>query len=73
MINLRLKYLQLLAVTGRQSQILEQIKQEDYPLDESLDICKHHGVIDAEAYLLVRSGGEGEIGTAIKLYFKVPN
>ena len=38
-----------------------------------MTICRKFGVIDAEAYLLVKSGGEGEVSSAIKLYFQVRN
>lgn len=47
MLELRLRYLELLAVTGRQQQILEEVRKENYPLDESLQICRKFGIIDA--------------------------
>ena len=71
MLGLRLRFLELLAITGRQQQIIEEVRKENYPLDESLRICRKFGVIDAQAYLLVKSGGEGEVSEAILLYFKV--
>jgi hypothetical protein len=64
-------YLSLLAITGRHHLILMEVKSEKYPLDAALTLCQHYGVIDAEAYLLVRSGGHGSLAQAIKLYFEV--
>lgn len=71
MLGLRLKFLRLLAITGRQNEILVEVQKESYPLDSSLEICRKYGVMDAEAYLLVKSGGEGEVASAIRLYFAV--
>ena len=47
MLGLRLRFLELLAITGRQQQIIEEVRKENYPLDESLRICRKFGVIDA--------------------------
>jgi hypothetical protein len=36
--------------------ILQEVQKWDYPLDEALRLCKQHGVMDATAYLLERTG-----------------
>ncbi len=45
--------------------------KENYPLDESINICKKYEVLEAYAYLLVKSGGTGNIEAAIRVYFKI--
>lgn len=33
MIRLRLRFLELLAMTGRQHEVIEEVRKENYPLD----------------------------------------
>ena len=47
MLGLRLRYLELLAGTGQQWRVLEEVRKENYPLDDSLKICRKFGIMDA--------------------------
>jgi len=55
--TLKIKYLELLAITGNYSNILTELQKENYPLDESMEICRRYDVLEAVGYLLVKSGG----------------
>lgn len=60
-----------MALTGNPDIILEELMKENYPLDESLEICKKYDVLEAYAYLLVKSGATGHIEAAIRVYFNL--
>ena len=47
MLGLRLRYLELLAGTGQQWWVLEEVRKDNYPLDDSLKICRKFGIMDA--------------------------
>lgn len=49
-------------------QVIVELKNYDYPLDESLKTCQKNGILDATAFLYERSG---DITKAINLYFEV--
>lgn len=69
--KLKLKYLYLLAATQQNHQVLWELKKGQYPIDECLEICEKYRILDAQAYLLVKAGGQGHISAAISLYFQV--
>jgi hypothetical protein len=71
LIDLKVKYLELLASSGYHDTILSELVKENYPLDESISICKKYEVLEALAYLLAKSGGEGNTEAAIKVYFEL--
>ena len=48
--------------------VLKELKENQYPLDESLKLCKEYGLKKAVGYLLERSGA---ITDAIDVYFEV--
>jgi hypothetical protein len=47
---------------------LENLKKWEYPLDESLKLCRKFGKNEASAFLLERTGASDE---ALSLYFQV--
>jgi hypothetical protein len=51
------RYLELLASNKYHDIILIELKKENYPLDESLNICRRYSALEALGYLLVKSGG----------------
>jgi hypothetical protein len=57
LMKLKIKYLELLAITGSHANILTELQKENYPLDESMDICRRYDMLEAVGYLLVKSGG----------------
>jgi hypothetical protein len=71
LIDLKVRYLTLLAANRFHEAIFAELQKENYPLDESLHICKQYEVHEALAYLLVKSGGEGSTEAAIRVYFKI--
>jgi hypothetical protein len=42
-----------------------------FPLDDAIEICKKYEILDAWAYLLVKSGGTGNSSIAIEIYFRL--
>ena len=69
--SLKVKYLQLLASEGHHDTILSELMKENYPLDESLEISREWAVLEPQAYLLAKAGGEGNNAEAIRVYFKI--
>lgn len=47
MMKIKLIFIEMLALNGRQQEILEEIKNNEYPIDESLSICRYYDVDDA--------------------------
>ncbi len=60
-----------MAITGQKELILQELKLHMFPLDEAIEICKKYEILDAWAFLLVKSGGTGNSTVAIEIYFRL--
>ena len=51
---------------------MKELKNWDYPLDESLELCKKYGMIEASAFILERTGAVNEaLNLQTSVYFLI--